>query len=318
MSTVPIPATADRRLTDAQFSGLSELPPELEWFANIPNPQTRRAYRGDLADFQRFIGIERPDEYRLITRSHVIAWRTDLEQRGLAVATQRRRLAALSSLYAYLCERNAVIFNPVNGVKRPSEGCNEGKTPALSDTQARMLLDAPPRDTLKGLRDRAILAVLLYHGLRCDELCRLDIDDFALRRGIMHLRVHGKGGKIRFIPTHPAAIEAIETYLEAVDHGEEGALFRPINHSAAIANKNLSSTAIYKNIVLLHGRSAGIDFPGFSPHALRATAATNALENEADIARVQEWLGHSHIATTRLYDKRNSRPEDSPTFRIRY
>ncbi len=57
---------------------------------------------------------------------------------------------------------------------------------------------------------------------------------------------------------------------------------------------------------------------GFCAHSLRATAATNALEHDADIAQVQEWLGHANVSTTRLYDKRNSRPEDSPSFKVRY
>jgi integrase len=65
-------------------------------------------------------------------------------------------------------------------------------------------------------------------------------------------------------------------------------------------------------------RRRNLHFPGFSPHALRATAATNALDHGADIARVQEWLGHASVSTTRLYDQRHSRPEESPTFRVEY
>jgi integrase len=81
----------------------------------------------------------------------------------------------LSALFDFLCEKNAVTFNPVKGVLRPAEGANEGKTPALSDEQAKRLLPAPHGTTLKGKRDRAILAVLLYHSLRRAELCRLSL-----------------------------------------------------------------------------------------------------------------------------------------------
>lgn len=63
---------------------------------------------------------------------------------------------------------------------------------------------------------------------------------------------------------------------------------------------------------------AGLDVNVVSNHAMRATAATNALSHEADIAKVQEWLGHSNVSTTRLYDRRKSKPEDSPTFRVNY
>lgn len=67
-----------------------------------------------------------------------------------------------------------------------------------------------------------------------------------------------------------------------------------------------------------YAKATGLDMPGFCVHSLRATAATNALEHAADIAKVQEWLGHANIATTRLYDRRRTRPEDSPTFRVAY
>ena len=68
----------------------------------------------------------------------------------------------------------------------------------------------------------------------------------------------------------------------------------------------------------LYAARAGITMPGFCIHSLRATAATNALDHQADIAKVQEWLGHANIATTRLYDRRRTRPEDSPTFKVQY
>ena len=119
-----------------------------------------------------FAGIKKPEEFRLVTRAHVIAWRRALEHRDLAPSTLRRKLSALSSLFDYLCEENAVLLNPVRGVKRPKAQQHEGLAPALSDDQARMLLEAPPADTLKGKRDRAILATLLYHGMRREELCR--------------------------------------------------------------------------------------------------------------------------------------------------
>ena len=80
----------------------------------------------------------------------------------MSPASIRRKLSALSSLFDYLCERNAVDGNPVDSVKRPMANSNEGSTPALGDAQAQRLLVAPGVDTLKGVRDRAILATLLY------------------------------------------------------------------------------------------------------------------------------------------------------------
>ncbi len=266
----------------------------------------------------RFTGIARPEEFRSVTRAHVIAWRDDLAKRALSGHTLRHRLAALSSLFEYLCEKNVVTHNPVKGVKRPPVEGYEGKTPALGDHQARKLLDAPEGDTLKAKRDRALLATLLYHALRRDELCRLKVKDaHHERRGVAHLKVSGKGGKTRYVPLHPAAGGLIADYLDAAGHGAEdaGALFRPLHHSRVAGSAmGITPDAVYK---LVRRYSAALGFE-IGAHALRATAATNALDHQADIAKVQEWLGHANIATTRIYDHRKTRPEDSPTFKVAY
>lgn len=314
-------ASVLRRLTPEEFEALGTVPPEIEWFANIVNPRTRRAYQFDLRGFSRFAGIERPEDYRKITRAHVIAWRKDLEAQGATASTIRRKLSALSSLFDYLCEKNAVLANPTLGVMRPRSDQNEGKTPAISDAQARRLLDAPDPDTLKGKRDRAVLSVLLFQGLRRDELVRLKVRDLQVRRGVPHLRVHGKGDKTRYIPLHPHTLGRIHEYLDVSGHGEDlaGALFRPVrNNVSGDLNKPLHPETVYQAIAKKYAKKADIAIAGFCVHSLRATAATNALDHEADIARVQEWLGHANIATTRIYDRRRSRPEDSPTFKIGY
>jgi integrase/recombinase XerD len=216
----------------------------------------------------------------------------------------------------------------VDGVKRPAAISNEGSTPALGDAQARRLLEAPPADTLKGVRDRAILATLLYHGIRREELCLLRLKDLQSREGVMHFRIHGKRGKIRFVPVHPMALRLIGEYLEMGKHGGavsheslDSPLFRPVaNNRTGTLDKHLDPGSIYRNILRKYGRETGInaEVNGLCVHSLRATAATNALSNEADIAKVQEWLGHANVSTTRLYDRRKTRPEDSPTFHVKY
>jgi integrase/recombinase XerD len=317
---VPAPGAVlmpSRIFTAPEFRERAQVPPAAEWFANIDNPNTRRAYHNDLQEFMTFVDIAKLAELRLVTRSHVLAWRKDLERRELAGATVRRKLAALSSLFEYLSEANAVTHNPVNGVKRPTVDTYEGKTPPLGDAQTRHLLKLPTGEGLQQLRDRALLSVLFHHGLRREEVCSLTVSSIHHGRGGPRLRVYGKGGKVRNIPLHPGSRALMLNYLKASGHAHdaEGALFRPIrNNRTGTLEHALSTDGVYK-IMRRYSKELGVHS---SPHVARATAATNALNHGADIAKVQEWLGHANIATTRLYDRRQNGPVDSPAFKVSY
>jgi integrase/recombinase XerD len=126
-SLIPVTTTA---LMPGQFEQLADVPPAIEWLANLTNDQTRRAYQNDVSEFSHFLGLRNPEEFRTVTCSHVIAWREELEDRALSPTTIRRKLSALSSLYDKLCEKNTVVGNPVDGVKRPMANGNEGSAPA--------------------------------------------------------------------------------------------------------------------------------------------------------------------------------------------
>jgi integrase/recombinase XerD len=133
---------------------------------------------------------------------------------------------------------------------------------------------------------------------------------------VPHLKVSGKGGKTRYLPLHPGTRSLIHEYIEAASHGAEaGALFRPLrNNRTGRLDKAITPDSIYK---LVRAYSGQLGFE-IGAHSLRATAATNALDHEADIAKVQERLGHANIATTQIYDHRRTRAEDSPTFKVNY
>jgi site-specific recombinase XerD len=85
-------------LTAAEFHQLADVPREVEWFANVANRHTRRAYETAVKDFMRFVGIRRPEEFRIVTRAHIIAWRDELAHRGLGGSTIRHRLASLAAV----------------------------------------------------------------------------------------------------------------------------------------------------------------------------------------------------------------------------
>ena len=248
-SSLPAPlAPISRMLTAREFQVLAAVPPEAEWFANIDNAGTKRIYATSLREFMTFVGISRAEDFRIVTRAHVIAWRKQLEERALSGATIRCKLAALSSLFEHLCDENAVTHNPVKGVKRPKVETYEGKTPALGDHQARALLEAPEVETLKGKRDRAILSVLLFHALRREELCKLKVKDITERRGVKYFRVHGKGGKISYVPCHSGTLGHIDDYLALLGHIDDagGALFRPTKSKGSTLDDAITPDGVYE------------------------------------------------------------------------
>ena len=305
--------------TRTALADLNPIPDENDWFANIDNPNTRRAYQRDVGEFIEFIGAQSISQLRSITRSHVLAWRDFLAESGLAPATRRRKLAALSSLFGYLTDRHCVSTNPVAGIRRPSEPSRE--TCAISDREAAQLLDAPDEFELSGIRDRAILSVLLHHGLRRAELTGLRVRDFTYRSGILHLCVHGKSSKLRYIPCHPHSVRAVQEYLADNGHAgdREGPLFRPLknNRSSEGTGAALTPESVAK-IVRKYCQLAEVKTDDVTAHSLRATAATSALSAGCDIAIVQEWLGHADISTTRIYDQRAFRADQSPTYQLNY
>ena len=261
------------------------------------------------------------EEFRIVTRAHVLAWRKDLESRELRPATIRRKLSALSSLFSALCNANAIEQNPVSGVSRPK--AQSIQTPALSDDQVKAYLEAPdpekqiaPSRKLKAYRDRAILSVLAFHGLRCSEMTGLRVRDIAEQRGVKFFTVHGKGSKIRYVPIHPHSLSRIEEYLTAAGHGQdrEAVLFQ----SVRTWGKALSQEAVFQRIVSKYAIESGVDPHEVCVHSFRVTSATNAIEHSSSIEEVREWLGHSSISTTDGYIRTRVRPEDSPTFKVRY
>lgn len=281
-------------------------------------PQRRHA-AVSASEFQQLADIAA--EVRVVRQPPQLQHPQDLPGRHPRLL--RRKLAALCSLYAYLCDWNAVETNPVTGVARPTSATatGEGATPAISAAQARTLLEAPDLDTLKGKRNRASLATLLYHGMRREELVKLRVKGVHEREGVPHLRVRGKRGKIRHLPAAPIALRLVAEYLEAAGHAVDagGAVFRPVKNNRTVTlEKALHPESVYQSVVRHYAKLAGIDAAGVGVRSRRATAATTALLYGADMAKVQAWLGHANISTTRIYDRRASRPEDSPTFRVSY
>jgi site-specific recombinase XerD len=317
-AVVPSSQSAVHRISVDQ---LAQIPEKEIWLASRKSPRTRRAYRNDVAHFMRTFGIQSPDDLRKIDHRAVMAWeRLMREEQGSQASTVRRRLAALSSLFAHLAKFDVVEMNPVRDVERPVVNRREGMTLAFSQKQARSILDSPDPHTLLGVRDRAILAVGLQVGFRRAEIASLKVGDFHMNRGFDSLKVVRKGGKKGSLAIHPQVAQRIRDYLELAKHGDdlEGPLFRPIrdNRKGLEARRPLHPDVIDR-ILRKYARHIGLS-RGYSAHSMRATFITTALDNGASLEDVQSAAGHADPSTTKLYDRRGYNPEKSASFFANY
>jgi integrase/recombinase XerD len=317
-AVVPSSHGSMQRISVDQLAGIPE---EEIWLASRKSARTRRAYRNDVAHFMRTLNIHTPDELRRVDHRAVMAWeRLMREEQGSQASTVRRRLAALSSLFAHLVKFGTVEMNPVRDVERPVVNRREGMTLAFSQKQARSILDAPADNSLLGLRDRAILAVGLQVGFRRAEIAGLKVGDFHMNRGFDSLKVTRKGGKKGSLAIHPQAAQRIRDYLDLAKHGEdiEGPLFRPVrDNRIGLESRRHLHPDVIDRILRKYARSIGLD-RGYSAHSMRATFITTALDNGASLEDVQSAAGHADPSTTKLYDRRGYNPEKSASFFANY
>jgi integrase/recombinase XerD len=300
---------------------LADIPEEEIWLAKQKSKCTRGAYKLDLQHFMRALMIRTYDELRQVDHRAVISWeRIMREIDGAAHSTVRRRLAALSSLFKHLVRHGHAKKNPVAEVERLAINRREGSTLAISQEQARRLLDTPVEDTVDGLRDRAILSVGLQVGLRRAEIAALKVGDLHQNRGYDSLRVTRKGGRRDALAFHPKTAQRIRRYLEAAGHASdlEGSMVRPLSHNRKMqeGRRGMDPDAIDR-VLRKFALAIGLD-RGYSAHSMRATFITTALENGCSLEDVQRAAGHSEPGTTKLYDRRGYNPEKSASFFATY
>jgi site-specific recombinase XerD len=283
------------------------------WVQRHASRHTQRAYRADILHFARFLGLSWPrDSHRLLRAAvaDVQAYRDALVAQAAAPKTIQRRLASLAGFYRFLglCAAEwrlpVQIPNPAHAqfiARGPAEAVRA--TRALTAEAARQLLRLPEGDSPRAVRDRAILALYLYTGMRLATGCRLRVEDFFAGPPEATLRLREKGGRIREIGLHQAAARAVAAYLECAG-AASGPLFRPLAADGGFAARPISEAGMYALLRSYLRRLPGAAPGQFTPHSLRATTATLLLGRGLDMAQVQELLGHRHITTTQLYDKR--------------
>lgn len=276
----------------------------VEWLtAHIRNRHTRRAYLRAVRDFCAFLQIKgwtlrdlKPAQVALY-----IEWLG----RSKAPQTVKQSLAALRMLGDHLVVSQILPTNPAKSVRGPRYSIAKGKTPVLDAVETRAILDAIDASTIGGLRDRALIATMVFSFARIGAVLQMNVGDYAQQGKRCWLRLHEKNGKYHEVPAHHLAEEYLDAYLVATGIAEHagGPLFRSLSRRGGLSERRLDETAALR-IVKKHALKAGLG-PNVSNHSFRATGITVFLLNGGTLEAAQRIACHSSPRTTKLYDRSN-------------
>src|SRR6202049_4525326 len=264
---------------------------------SVSSPITKRVYNLGLDEFFEWFGREpRPG----FTKATVSAWRVSLEARGLGSISINVRITAVRKLAVEAADNGLLAPELAAGIARvkgrQSKGVRVGNW--LSIRQAQTLLNAPDISTKKGLRDRAMLAVLLGCGLRRSEAAALTLRHIQQRDNRWCIVVLvGKHGRVRTIPMPPWVKVAIDAWTSAAGLAE-GFVFRPVNRGDQVCGERLSEKVIWQ-FLQRYAEAAGV--PGIAPHDARRTCAKLCRAAGAELEQIQMLLGHASVQTTERY-----------------
>jgi site-specific recombinase XerD len=263
----------------------------------LPSEHSRRAYERALADF--FIwhkGVGRPQ----LSKAVVQRYAAELREAGMAPSSVNQRLSAIRKLAAEAADNGALDPQVANGIRAVKGARREGRRTGnwLTREEAQTWLGAPDVHTMRGRRDRALLAVLIGCGLRRSETAGLLFEHVQQRDGRWVLvDLIGKRDKIRSVPMPNWAKAAIDEWSYA--SGLSGGLvFRAVNKGDRVVGGGITPQAIYNIIV---GYATELKKKGVAPHDLRRTFAKLAYKGGAAIDQIQLSLGHESIQTTEEY-----------------
>ncbi len=278
----------------------------LEFFtANIRNPNTRAAYG---VAVERFFSWCEQYGWTLeqLEPMHLAAY-VELLGRELAAPSVKQHLAAIRVLFDWLVTGQVVRFNPAAAVRGPKYVARRGKTPVLSTEDARKLLDSISTDTIVGLRDRALIAVMVYSFARVSAVLGMRVGDYYLQGRRAWFRLHEKGGKLHAVPAHHKAEQYVDEYLKAAGVDPEKreyaslSLFRAANRKRELTERALIRRDVLE-MVKRRAQQAGLPYSTCN-HTFRATGITSYLENGGTIENAQAIAAHESPRTTKLYDR---------------
>jgi integrase/recombinase XerC len=277
----------------------------LEFFAaNIRNKNTRRAYAQATREFLAWCESAGVASIAAVQPLHVAAY---IEQLGRerSAPTVKQRLAAIRHLFDWLVTGQIVPVNPAASVRGPSHSVKRGKTPVLDPSEARALLDSIDVTTPVGLRDRALIGLMVYSFARIGAALAMKVEDVYVQNRRLWVRLHEKGGKRHEMPCH----HNLEIYLHAYIDGcglagdPKGPLFRTIGRGTAALTTTLLPQA--NAYAMIRRRAAAADIETkIGNHTFRATGITAYLKNGGTLERAAVMANHASTRTTQLYDRR--------------
>jgi site-specific recombinase XerD len=277
----------------------------LEFFtASIRNPHTRRAYVQGTREFLGWCETAGVLSITAVQPMHVAAYVEQLT-RDRSAPTAKQRLAAIRHLFDWLVVGQVIPTNPAASVRGPKHIVKKGKTPVLSPKEARKLLESIDLSTQAGLRDRALIGLMVYSFARIGAALAMKVEDVYVQNRRLWVRLHEKGGKRHEMPCHHNLESYLEAYLDdsGIRHDARGPLFRTIGRNTRLLTRTPLPQANAYAMIRRRAAAAGIK-TRIGNHTFRATGITAYLKNGGTLEQAAAMANHASTRTTQLYDRR--------------
>src|SRR3954466_11137614 len=277
----------------------------LEFFAaHIRNPRTRRAYSRAVSEFLAWCDAAGVPSITAVQTLHVATW-IEAQTRTHAAPSVKQRLAALRHFFDWLVIGQVVPVNPAASVRGPAHSVRTGKTPVLDPAEARHLLDGIDVTTPAGLRDRALIALMVYAFARVGAALGMRVEDVFTQNRRLWVRLREKGGKAHAMPCHHNLEAYLHAYLDGAGLADDpkGPLFRTIGRGTGRLTRTPLPQANAHAMIRRRAAAAGIETK-IGNHSFRATGITAYLKNGGTLEKAAAMANHASTRTTQLYDRR--------------
>jgi site-specific recombinase XerD len=287
----------------------------LEFFASaIRHPHTRRAYAGEFLTWCAGASVPSITDLQPL---QVASW-IELQTQTLSAPTVRQRLAAIRHLFDWLVIGQIIPHNPAASVRGPSHTAKKGKTPVLEASEARQLLDSIDVSTAAGLRDRALIALMVFSFARIGAALAMRVDDVYVQHRRLWMRLRETGGKRHEMPCHHTLEAYVHAYLDKTGIGDapKGPLFRTVRRGTGQLSDTPLPQANACAMVRRRALAGGIATK-IGNHTFRATGITAYLKNGGTLENAAAIANHASTRTTQLYDRRRDGISPDEVERIR-